>query len=48
MIVAVVIELGVVDIIAVLATWCERDLGWSWIEQLFRGYQSNGCYSSGW
>ena len=48
MIVAVVIEIGVVDIIAVLATWCERDLGWSWIEQIFRGYQSGDCYCSVW
>ena len=48
MIVVVVIELGVVDIIAVLATWCERDSGWSWIEQLFRGYQSGDCYCSVW
>ena len=48
MIVAVVIELGVVDIIAMLATWCERDLGWSWIEQIFRDYQSGDCYCSVW
>ena len=48
MIIAMVIELGVLDIIAVLATWCERDLRWSWREQLFRGYQSDGCYCSGW
>ena len=40
------IELGEVDIIAMLATWCETDFGWSWREQLFKGYQSGGCYCS--
>ena len=48
MIIALVIELGVVDVIAVLAAWCERDLGWSWREQLLRGYQSGAYYCSVW
>jgi hypothetical protein len=32
MIMAVVILLRVVEVIAVLAAWCERGLGWSWRE----------------